>query len=66
MPQAELTAAIRAFVSQLVIPSGFVLVVFAAVAGFVVKDWAVSEANKHLEPKVQAQIDTAQIAPLDF
>lgn len=64
MPQAELTAeareAIRGFVSQLVIPSGFVLVVFAAVAGFIVKDWAVSEANKHLEPKVQTQIDSAQ------
>jgi hypothetical protein len=64
MPQAELTAeareAIRAFVSQLVLPSGFLLVVFSAVAGFIVKDWAVSEANKQLEPKVQAQIDSAQ------
>jgi hypothetical protein len=64
MRQAELTAeareAIRAFVSQLIIPSGFVLVLFSAVAGFIVKDWAVSEANKELEPKIQAQIDSAQ------
>jgi hypothetical protein len=64
MPQAELTAeareAIRSFVSLLVIPSGFLLVVLSAVAGFIVKDWALSEANKQLEPKVQTEIDSAQ------
>jgi hypothetical protein len=50
VPEAELTPeakeAIRKLVWQIVTPSAVILAVLSAAVGFVVKDWALTEAKQ--------------------
>jgi hypothetical protein len=58
----EAKEAIRSFVWRLVVPSAVALAILSAIAGFVVKDWALTEANARVSTLVQTKIDSAEKA----
>jgi hypothetical protein len=55
----EAREAIRGFVWTLVVPSAVVLAVLSAIAGFFVKDWALTDANAQLVARVEQEITAA-------